>query len=94
MKDFQRAGCDLYCFHYEAAVASTAAENPADHSDTRTNPKELIRFVHDHGMLAGIAIKPETPVDVLWDILENTEEKEIPDVCRFSPQVLDNSDQF
>lgn len=33
-------------------------------------------------MLAGIAIKPATPVDVLWDILENPEEKERPDVCR------------
>jgi hypothetical protein len=32
-------------------------------------------------MQAGIAIKPATPVDVLWDILENPEEKEKPDVC-------------
>lgn len=94
MKDFQKAGCDLYCFHYEAAVASTAAENPADYTDTKTNPKELIRFVHDHAMLAGIAIKPETPVDVLWDILENTEKNEIPDVSRLSPKLLDDSDQF
>ena len=31
-------------------------------------------------MLAGIAIKPETKVDVLWDILETTQEKERPDV--------------
>ena len=31
-------------------------------------------------MQAGIAIKPETSVDVLWDILENPEEKEKPDV--------------
>ena len=31
-------------------------------------------------MAAGIAIKPETKVDVLWDILENKEEKERPDV--------------
>lgn len=31
-------------------------------------------------MLAGIAIKPETSVDVLWDILENKEAKERPDV--------------
>jgi hypothetical protein len=31
-------------------------------------------------MLAGIAIKPETKVDVLWDILENDVEKERPDV--------------
>lgn len=31
-------------------------------------------------MLAGIAIKPDTAVDVLWDILENPEKKETPDV--------------
>jgi hypothetical protein len=31
-------------------------------------------------MLAGIAIKPETQVDVLWDILETKDDKERPDV--------------
>jgi hypothetical protein len=31
-------------------------------------------------MLAGIAIKPDTKVDVLWDILETQEDKERPDV--------------
>lgn len=31
-------------------------------------------------MQAGIAIKPDTAVDVLWDILENPDEKERPDV--------------
>lgn len=31
-------------------------------------------------MLAGIALKPETSVDVLWDILENPEKEEFPDV--------------
>lgn len=31
-------------------------------------------------MLAGIAIKPDTEVDVLWDILENPQELERPDV--------------
>lgn len=36
-------------------------------------------------MLAGIAIKPETSVDVLWDILENREEEERPDVSLVSP---------
>lgn len=40
----------------------------------------MIRYVHDHDMLAGIAIKPETPVDVLWDILDNPKKEEIPDV--------------
>jgi len=31
-------------------------------------------------MLAGIAIKPETSVDVLWEILESADEKDRPDV--------------
>lgn len=35
-------------------------------------------------MLAGIAIKPDTSVDVLWDILETTDEKEKPDVSFLS----------
>ncbi|KAI9873010.1 MAG: RIBULOSE-phosphate 3-epimerase [Pleopsidium flavum] len=80
VKEFQNAGCDLYCFHYEAAVTSTAAENPADHSDQKTSPKEMIRYIHEQKMQAGIALKPETPVDVLWEILENPDKAEIPDM--------------
>ncbi|PLB51031.1 ribulose-phosphate 3-epimerase [Aspergillus steynii IBT 23096] len=81
VKDFKDAGCDLYCFHYEAAVSSVAATSPADSTTTRqTSPKELIRYIHDEGMQAGIAIKPDTPVDVLWDILETENEKERPDM--------------
>lgn len=80
MKEFQKAGCDLYCFHYEAAVTSTAAENPAEQSDRTTSPKELIRYIHEQKMQAGIALKPETPVDVLWEVLENAVRAEVPDV--------------
>ncbi|KAI9857349.1 MAG: RIBULOSE-phosphate 3-epimerase [Vezdaea acicularis] len=80
VRDFKDAGCDLYCFHYEAAVDSTAADSPAGKSDKLTNPKELIKFIHDNHMRAGIAIKPETRVDVLWDILENPERLEVPDM--------------
>lgn len=81
VKEFKSAGCDLYCFHYEAAVSSVAADSPTDATTTRkTSPKELIRFIHEEGMQAGIAIKPDTPVDVLYDILDNSEELEKPDV--------------
>ncbi|KAF2874727.1 Ribulose-phosphate 3-epimerase-like protein [Massariosphaeria phaeospora] len=80
VRDFQKAGCDLYCFHYEAAVSSTAADSPSGTSDAKTSPKELIRFIHELGMQAGIAIKPKTPVDVLWDILENPVKEEVPDM--------------
>ena len=79
VKEFKNAGCDLYCFHYEAAFSS-AAESPEGKSDQKTNPKELIRYIHDCGLLAGIALKPATGVDVLNEILENPDEKERPDV--------------
>ncbi|RAO73857.1 uncharacterized protein BHQ10_009869 [Talaromyces amestolkiae] len=71
VSDFKSAGCDLYCFHYEAAISSTAAKDPADYTTTaKTSPRELIRYIHESGMKAGIAIKPDTKVDVLWEILE------------------------
>ena len=41
-------------------------------------------------MQAGIAIKPDTPVDVLWDIIESEDPAERPDVSDFpfvSPNV-------
>ncbi|KAF4123897.1 ribulose-phosphate 3-epimerase, partial [Geosmithia morbida] len=79
VKEFKSVGCDLYCFHYEAAF-STAAESPEATSDKKTSPKELIRYIHDCGMLAGIAIKPDTSVDVLWDILASDDEKDRPDM--------------
>jgi ribulose-phosphate 3-epimerase len=89
VKEFQKAGCDLYCFHYEAAISSTAAESPESTSELKTSPKELIRYIHDCGMLAGIAIKPETSVDVLWDILETKQDKERPDVSFFALLILE-----
>jgi hypothetical protein len=82
VRDFKKAGCDLYCFHYEAAV-STAADSPSGKSDKKTSPKELIKYIHSEGMQAGIAIKPSTPVDVLWEILANENKQEVPDVSTF-----------
>lgn len=78
---FRDAGCDLYCFHYEAAISSVAATKPEDRdTKTPTSPKQLIRYIHGLDMQAGIAIKPDTKVDVLWDILENEKREERPDV--------------
>jgi len=79
VRDFQKAGCDLYCFHYEAAF-STAAETPSATSNSSTSPKELIKYIHGLGIQAGIAIKPSTSVDVLWEILENPVEEERPNM--------------
>jgi len=45
----------------------------------------MIRYIHENGMLAGIAIKPDTPVDVLWEILENPKKEEVPDVSGSRP---------
>ncbi|KAL2756115.1 hypothetical protein ACRALDRAFT_1063881 [Sodiomyces alcalophilus JCM 7366] len=80
VKEFKKAGCDLYCFHYEAAIDSSAAESPEQVTDRRTTPRELIRYIHEQGMLAGIALKPATPVDVLWDILASPDNLERPDM--------------
>lgn len=88
VKEFKAAGCDLYCFHYEAAVDSTAAESPEAKSDRKTSPRELIRFIHDQGMLAGIAVKPATPVDVLYDVIEAEDKAERPDVSVTRPPLL------
>ncbi|KAA8896039.1 hypothetical protein FN846DRAFT_966813 [Sphaerosporella brunnea] len=70
VQDFKKAGCDLYCFHYEAAEVSQAPHTPST---------ELIKQIHAAGMKAGVAIKPDTPVDVLYPILDGEGEK--PDVC-------------
>lgn len=79
VKEFKAAGCDLYCFHYEAAFSS-AAEAPAEASELKTSPRELIRYIHDQGLLAGVALKPATPVDVLYEILDSPQDKERPDM--------------
>ena len=69
LEDFKEAGCDLYCFHYEAAEESKAPHTPS---------RELIKQVHALGLKAGLAIKPDTPVDVLYPLLDGEGEK--PDV--------------
>lgn len=61
-------------------MGSSAATSPAEQSDEKTDPKKLIAYIHSHDLKAGIAIKPGTKVDVLWDILENPNAKERPDV--------------
>ena len=61
-------------------MSSAAGTDPADQTTRPTSPRELLRFIHEEGMQAGIAIKPDTSVDVLWDILATTDDKERPDV--------------
>ena len=39
-----------------------------------------VRYIHQQGMLAGIAIKPATKADVLYEVLDSADEAERPDV--------------
>ncbi|KAJ9646588.1 RIBULOSE-phosphate 3-epimerase [Coniosporium apollinis] len=80
VKEFKKAGCDLYCFHYEAALQSTAADSPSGQTEEKTSPAKLIRFIHEQGLRAGIAVKPKTPVDVLYPILDSENKEEVPDM--------------
>ena len=93
MQTFKEAGCDQYTFHYEAALSSTAAENPAILVDKKTNPKEMVRYIHSARMMAGIAIKPETNVEVLYELLDSPDKEERPDVRQLPPDkhmIMDN----
>ncbi|KAK0373798.1 ribulose-phosphate 3-epimerase [Colletotrichum limetticola] len=83
VKGMKEAGADLYCFHYEAAFSSDS-DNPEVQSDEKTNPRALIRYIHEQGILAGVALKPATSVDVVWELLESEDPLERPD--GFSPQ--------
>ncbi|KAF8473499.1 Ribulose-phosphate 3-epimerase-like protein [Kalaharituber pfeilii] len=58
LKDFAKAGCDLYCFHYEAAV---------------TTAKGLIKEIHSYGLRAGVAINPDTDVTDIESLLKAEE---------------------
>ena len=73
-------------------MTSTAAESPADHTEQKTSPKEMIKYIHDQNMLAGIAIKPKTSVDVLWDILANPVQAEVPDVNSIADPMVKHAD--
>ena len=66
-------------------MGSTAAESPEEQSDKKTNPRELIKYIHDQGIRAGIAIKPKTDVSVLYDILDSSTKEEVPDVRSLLP---------
>lgn len=50
--DFVKAGADQFTFHYEAT----------------SDPLGLVKLIKSHGIKAACAIKPGTPVDVLYEL--------------------------
>lgn len=56
VKDVAEAGGKLYTFHLEAA---------------KEDAKSVIDLIHKHGMLAGVAISPETPASAITDEIGN-----------------------
>lgn len=55
LQDFADAGCDRLTVHYEASE----------------DPKALVQKIRELGMLPGITIKPNTPVDVVEPLLDD-----------------------
>jgi ribulose-phosphate 3-epimerase len=54
ISDFAEAGADIITVHYEAC------------EDTR----RALEMIHSHGKKAGVSIKPSTPVEVLFELLD------------------------
>ena len=54
---FVKAGADIITFHYEAC----------------DNPMSVIHFIHSYEMKAGIAISPNTPVELLYPIINHVD---------------------
>ena len=52
--DFIKAGADILTFHYEACEDCSSA----------------IDLIHSRGKKAGVSVKPGTPVDVIYPLLE------------------------
>ncbi len=71
ISDFAKAGADWISVHYEAADDLRGAERRSNPQHQRLN--RLIHQVKDSGCKAGAVIKPETPVDVLDEILGSTD---------------------
>ncbi|KAI9105782.1 Ribulose-phosphate 3-epimerase-like protein [Phlyctochytrium arcticum] len=56
--DFAKAGASLYCFHVEATK----------------DVSSLIDKVHAAGMKAGVAVKPKTPVESVFDVADKLDQ--------------------
>ena len=59
-QDFIKAGADILTFHYEAM-------------NNDDEVFKLIRFIKDHGVKAGLSIKPKTPVEQIIPFLNEVD---------------------
>ncbi|KAJ3217119.1 hypothetical protein HDU67_008496 [Dinochytrium kinnereticum] len=55
--DFAKAGADMYTFHIEVAK----------------DPLDLIAKIHAAGMKAGIAVKPGTPIESVFNVADKSD---------------------
>jgi ribulose-phosphate 3-epimerase len=79
LEDFRQAGAQMIVFHYEATPI----------------PEEIIRKIKKLGMKAGLAINPETPIDVISPLANGLDSVLFLSVnpgfygAKFIPEVLD-----
>jgi ribulose-phosphate 3-epimerase len=79
LEDFRRAGAQMIVFHYEATPV----------------PEEIIRKIKKLGLKAGLAINPETPINVIKPLADGLDSVLFLSVnpgfygAKFIPEVLD-----
>lgn len=66
IQDFAKAGANMYTFHLEALA------DPSELSADVAHPRvvEVAKAVRDAGMQAGIALKPQTPVELVYPYVQ------------------------
>ncbi|KAL1918353.1 uncharacterized protein VTP21DRAFT_3013 [Calcarisporiella thermophila] len=57
VEDFSKAGASMYTFHIEATKDAS----------------KLIDMIHAKGMKAGVAVKPKTPIESVYDIADKVD---------------------
>lgn len=73
---FAEAGANTFTFHIEATRAFEFPAFPRAritsplHPSAAADPAALITRIADRGMLAGIALKPATPVDAVFPFVD------------------------
>lgn len=66
VKDYAKAGADMYTFHLEAAAPAAADGGSGAHPDVVS----LCQEVREAGMYVGIALKPGTPAEAVVPYVE------------------------